>query len=315
MTKAEIAAGVPAPTKPMVKADKRLSEQVSQCKNTGNGRLKKTAMQIDDPNGPEFASWRSYQDFARAVRRERRYVWEQEVTAFLDTVLATIRKRGRTISEGSILYRAQHGIVYREDEDGVDILAYGGKRMKPLTDRAKEGRANPAGISMLYLGSSEQTAISEVRPWIGSELSVAQFRISRDVKVIDLSLGHGQTSFQHLFFSELLGEKPVGREKKEEAVWIDIDNAFSRPVTRSDDTADYVPTQILAELFRDNGYDGLVYRSQFGETGFNIGLFDVGDADIINAAPYQVTAIDVKFEEIGNRWFSKKHYDRNASHD
>lgn len=272
-------------------------------------------MQIDDPNGPEFASWRSYQNFARAVRRERRYLWEQEVTAFLDTVLATIRERDRTIAEGSILYRAQHGIVYHEDEDGVDILAYGGERMKPLRDRANEGRANPAGISMLYLGSSEQTAISEVRPWTGSELSVAQFRISRDVEVIDLSLGHGQTSFHRLFFSELLGEKPVSREKKEEAVWIDIDNAFSRPVTRSDDTADYVPTQILAELFRNNGYDGLVYRSQFGETGYNIGLFDVEDADIINAAPYQVTDIDVKFKEIGNRWFSKKHYDRNASDD
>lgn len=272
-------------------------------------------MQIDDPKGPEFASWRSYQDFARGVRRERRYVWEQEVTAFLDTVLATIRERDRTISEESILYRAQHGIVYREDDDGVDILAYGGERMKPFSDRAKEGRANSAGISILYLASSEQTAISEVRPWIGSELSVAQFRISRDVKVINLSLGHGQTSFQHLFFSELLGEKPVSREKKEEAVWIDIDNAFSRPVTRSDETADYVPTQILAELFCDNGYDGLVYRSQFGESGYNIGLFNVGDAEIINAAPYQVTDIDVKFEEIGNRWFSKKHYDMNESED
>lgn len=229
--------------------------------------------------------------------------------------MATTGERDRKLSEGSILFRAQHGIVYREDEDGVDILAYGGERMKPLSDRAKEGRANPAGISMLYLGSSEQTAISEVRPWTGSELSVAQLRICRDITVIDLSLGHRQTSFQHLFFSELLGEKPVSREKKEEAVWIDIDNAFSRPVTRSDDTADYVPTQILAELFRDHGYDGLVYGSQFGETGYNIGLFDVEDAEIINAAPYQVTGIEVKFEEIGNRWFSKKHYDKDESED
>lgn len=280
-----------------------------------NCRLMKTAMQNDDPNGPEFASWRSYQNFAKAVRRERRYVWEQGVTAFLDTVLATIRERDRTISEGSILYRAQHGVVYREDEDGLDVLAYGGQRMKPLRDRANEGRANPAGISMLYLGSSEKTAISEVRPWTGSELSVAQFRISRDVRAIDLSLGHGQTSFQNLFFDELLGEKPVGRKKKEEAVWIDIDSAFSRPVTRSGDTADYVPTQILAELFRDNGYDGLVYRSQFGQAGYNICLFDVGDADIINAAPYQVTDIDIGFEEIGNRWFFRSHYDKNVSED
>ena len=280
-----------------------------------NWRLMKTAMQNDDPNGPEFASWRSYQNFAKTVRRKRRYVWEHDVTAFLDTVLATIRERDRTISEGSILYRAQHGVVYREDEDGLDILAYGSQRMKPLRGRAKEGRANPAGISMLYLGSSEKTAISEVRPWTGSELSVAQFRISRDIKAIDLSLGHGQAPFTNLLFAELLGEKPAGRKKKEEAVWIDIDSAFSRPVTRSEDTADYVPTQILAELFRDNGYGGLVYRSQFGETGYNFCLFDVGDADIINAAPYKVSDIDIGFEEIGNRWFSRSHYDKSASDD
>ena len=270
-------------------------------------------MQVDDPKVPEFAGWRSYDNFARRVRQKRRYVWEPEVTAFLDTVLETVRERDRKISKGSILYRAQHGIKYREDDAGVDICAYGAERMKPLSDRAREGRANPAGIPILYLASSEQTAISEVRPWIGSELSVAQFSITRDLKVIDLSLGHGRASFQHLFFSELLGEKPVSREKKEEAVWIDVDNAFSRPVTRSDETADYVPTQILSELFCDNGYDGLVYRGQFGESGYNIGLFDIEDAEIINAGPYQVTGIDVKFEEIGNRWFLKKHYDKNGN--
>ena len=267
-------------------------------------------MQVDDPKRPEFASWRSYENFARRVRQKRRYVWGPEVTAFLDTILATVRNRARKISKGSILYRAQQGIEYHEDDDGVDILAYGGERMKPLSGRAREGRANSAGIPILYLASSEQTAISEVRPWIGPEQSVAQFKVVRDVKVIDLSPGHGQTSFQHLFYSELLGEKPVSQEKKEEAVWIDVDNAFSRPITRSEETAEYVPTQILSELFCESGYEGLVYRSQFGESGYNIALFDVQDADIINAAPYQVTSIDVKFEEIGNRWFANKHYDK-----
>jgi len=267
-------------------------------------------MQIDDPNSPEFASWRSYRKFSRAVRRERRFVWKQEVTAFLDTVLTTIQNRDLTIPAGSIFYRAQHGIEYRENEDRVDVVAYGRKRMKPLTDRAREGRANPAGISMLYLASSEQTAISEVRPWIGSELSVAQLQVTGDVKVINLSLGHGQESFVNIFLAEHLGKKPISREKKEEAVWMDIDNAFSRPVTHSDDTADYVPTQILAELFRDTGYDGLVYRSQFGEAGYNICLFDIGSAEVINAAPYQVTGIDVKFEEVGSRWFWNKNYNK-----
>ncbi len=136
-------------------------------------------MILDDPEKQEFASWRSYVNFASRVRRTRRYVWEPEVKAFMDTVLATLRGRDVEIMEGQLLFRAQRG-VDRGEEEGHDrgsISAFGPTRMKPQIDRATEGRANPTGIPVLYLASSEQTAISEVRPWIGSELSVAQFRI------------------------------------------------------------------------------------------------------------------------------------------
>ena len=92
-------------------------------------------------------------------------------------------------------------------------------------------------------------------------------------------------------------------KEKEKAVWISIDNAFSQPVTWSDDMADYIPTQILAEVFRNAGYDAVGYKSQFGEKGLNIVLFNPDDADVINCAPYQVTGLEVSFKEIGNRWY------------
>lgn len=229
----------------------------------------------------------------------------------MDTVLATRNGRDVKISEGQTLYRAQRDIEHhtRADDDGNEIyemLGLGPERMKPLANRAKEGRVNPTGIPVLYLASTAQTAISEVRPWIGSGVSVAQFKIIRDMRAINLSLGHGRASIGHLTFPQLFGEQPTDAPTKEKAVWTDIDNAFSQPITLSDDTADYVPTQILAELFRDVGYDAIIYRSQFGEEGYNVALFNVADADAINCAPYRVTGIEIKFEEIGNRWFSRK---------
>ena len=272
-------------------------------------------MRLDDSEKPEFASWRSYQEFAQRVRHVRRYVWQDEAQAFLDTVLATLKDRDVRIAESTILCRAQPGIEYDTifNEDDIEIgekrHGFGSERMKPLANRAREGRVNPAGIPVLYLASHEQTAISEVRPWIGSELSVAQFKVLRDLKAVNLSLGHGQVSIGHLKFAHLLGEEAPDAETKQKAVWIDVDNAFSTPVTLSDDAADYVPTQILSELFQDAGCDAIIYRSQFGEKGYNVALFNVEDADPINCAPYEVKGIEVKYEEIGERWFSKKHLD------
>ena len=269
-------------------------------------------MNLDDPTKPEFATWRSYGNFARRVLRGRRYVWEKEAQAFLDTVLETLKEQDRDvhIPKGKVFFRAQEGIKYGSyiDEDGNELpeqYAFCAKRMKPLDGRAKEGRVNPAGIPVLYLATNEQTAISEVRPWIGTEISLAQCKITRDLKAVDLSLGYGELSILNLTLKELGGKDAPDAQKKEKTVWIEIDNAFSRPVTPSDDVADYAPTQILAELFQDAGYDAIAYRSQFGEKGYNIALFYVEDAEVITAVPYRVTGINIEFDEMGTRWFKK----------
>ena len=269
-------------------------------------------MHFDDPEKPEFASWSSFQAFAQRVRHARRYVWQDDVQAFLDTVFATLKDRDVQIKEGRILYRAQLGIKYdtvldkNKNEISEEPHGFGRERMKPLANRAKDGRVNPAGIPVLYLSSHEKTAISEVKPWIGSEISVAQFKVLRNLRAVNLTFGHGQSPILYLGYEHLLGEGTPDAEKKQKSVWIDIDSAFSRPVTLSDDAADYVPTQILAELFRDAGYDAIIYRSQFGEKGNNIALFNIEDAVAVNCAPYWVTGIDVTYKEIGNRWFSTK---------
>lgn len=265
---------------------------------------------IGDSGKPEFPSWKSYEDFERHVRQSRRYVWDEEVHKFLTTVLKTKNNREEQIPEGSILWRAQLGIYYDStyDEEGNEIeirlLGLNRDRMKPLVRSGSEGRVNSAGIPVLYLATKEQTAISEVRPWIGSEVSVAQFQVVRDLRAIDLSQEFGKSPFNYLSLLQLFGEKPVDPGRKEKVVWAAIDNAFSKPVTLSEDPSTYVPTQILAELFRDAGYDAVIYRSQFGENGHNIAIFDLEDAKILNCAPYEVEAIEVKYKQIAGEWFS-----------
>src|SRR6516162_10002096 len=109
--------------------------------------------------------------------------------------------------------------------------------------------------------------------------------------------------------SFIVGEKTPTPEEIEKAVWSDIDDAFAEPMTRSDDSADYVATQILSELFKREGFGGVVYKSNFGEKGYNIALFDIEAADLINCALYQVDSVDIKFSQMDNMYFVRKYYD------
>lgn len=247
-------------------------------------------------SGP-FPSWLSYWNFARAVKREFRYIRSAEIEAFLASVLATSESRRVNLPEGRLFWRAQVGYDWRPIGDGVDDeipCAHPRDRMKPLLDRASDGRANPRGIPCLYLATTKEAAISEVRPWIGSYVSCGQFRTTRRLTVIDCAR---RPNANPLFFNLDDGVYEPPEEDRTNAVWAHIDRAFAEPMTRSDDQADYAATQILAELFKHAGADGVVYKSNFGDDGFNIALFDTEAAKLINCGLFEVKGMQLTFDE------------------
>lgn len=251
----------------------------------------------------EFASYRSYWAFEQGVRRRNRYVHDSEVGAFLATLVATSEKRMERIGPAGQLWRAQLGHDVEPIHQGGEHIddepvPYSKERMKPKADRAPEGRANPKGIPYLYLATDRDTALAEVRPWIGSLISVGQFRLTRDLRVINCTNDRdGKLRFY------LDGEPSP--EERETSVWQDVDRAFSRPVAPSDDAADYIPTQIIAELLKSHGYDGIAYRSALG-LGHNVALFDLGAAQLINCFLFQATAMKFGFNEAGTPYFVKQ---------
>jgi len=96
------------------------------------------------------------------------------------------------IPAGTVLWRAQLGYESEpliQDGEYIDALPgpFHQRRMFPLTDRAPEGRANPAGIPYLYLSTLKETALTEVRPWLGSLISLAQLKATRELAIVDCS--------------------------------------------------------------------------------------------------------------------------------
>ena len=241
---------------------------------------------------PGFASHRSYQQFAESVMTRWRYVSHPEQRAFLRALLETSVARQEVIGCGSRLWRAQLGqdcypadLTREEQPAPLDI-----QRMKPLGDRAREGRANPKGIPYLYLATHKDTAIAEVRPWIGAYVSIAQFALQRDVRVVNCVTNDDRIM--------VYAQEPEP-EERERATWRDIDRAFSQPVTCADDRADYVPTQIIAEFLRANGIDGVAYRSSLG-LGHNVMLFDIDVAALVNCGLVEIRALTLDWSEAAN---------------
>ena len=257
----------------------------------------------------KFASWQSYRRFSKTVQREHRYVWPEAVREFLEAVRKTAKKREVAIPKDQPFFRAQVGWERdeeaRDDGTAVGPMAFGPERMKPTASHAVDYRANAAGIPVLYLAMETETAIAEVRPWIGSRVSVSLFTTTRELRALDLTPEFGR-HWMPAFSTKDGGLMSVDAGQAEKSVWTDIDNAFSRPVSRSDDQADYVPTQILAELFQADGYDAIIYRSQLGEDGYNVVIFNLADADPQDGRPYEVARIDLCPQQVGNPWVRRE---------
>jgi hypothetical protein len=225
-----------------------------------------------------------------------------EHQVFLDAVKTTAPERTATMKSGHILWRAQLGHDWRtHEQDGVSYeveTAHPVARMKPIPDKASDGRVSTRGIPCLYLATQEDTAILEVRPLIGSFVSVAQFRTRRELRLVDCSRKEiGDLAFL---------EPNLSADDVDKIVWSDMNRAFSEPVERGDESLDYIPTQILAEHFKFLGFDGVAYKSSYGESGFNVALFDLASADLINCGLYRIKDVSITKQEADSRYFIKE---------
>ena len=201
-----------------------------------------------------FESYQSYRMFERDVREKSRFIQSDQTKQFLSAINDSLESRVYVLQKNRIVWRAQVGCdwapVYCEEDHVTDEPApFKAERMKPLKREAAEGRANPTGIPLLYSASDRATAVAEVRPWLGAHVSVAQLRISKELRLINCFRNHGKRN------SVVYLDGEPSEDVRMDSVWTDIDNAFAEPVTPNDRVAGYIPTQILAELFRNRGFD------------------------------------------------------------
>ncbi|MCB2382288.1 RES family NAD+ phosphorylase [Shewanella sp. SR1] len=68
-------------------------------------------------------------------------------------------------------------------------------------------------------------------------------------------------------------------------------------MTNSDSKSDYTPTQIIAELIKSLGYDGIAFKSSLGN-GHNLALFDLDSAHFQSCSLSKADKVEFSFSGV-----------------
>jgi hypothetical protein len=156
---------------------------------------------------------------------------------------------------------------------------------------ASHGRANPAGIPYLYLGSSPKAAIAEIRPHTGERACVGDFTTRPKLKLIDL-----RNPRQMVSPFLLVDAIDIGKMRSDLLFLERLGDELTRPVIPQSAAIDYTPSQYLCEFIKKCGYQGVIYRSSVSD-GINLALFDPTRARCGNVVQHRVTRVSVEIAD------------------
>ncbi len=129
----------------------------------------------------------------------------------------------------------------------------------PPPAKATPGRLNRDGVSFLYLATDEVTAVAEVRPHPGHRVSIGTFRSLRDIRIADFG------AIDIADFSSSDARLDIFH------FGLTISREISLPIT-PEDRHKYTVTQLLADIIRRQGYEGIRFPSSVA-AGSNVCIF------------------------------------------
>lgn len=157
----------------------------------------------------------------------------------------------------------------------------------PPKDKATHGRANPVGIPYLYVASDVLTSISEIRPHTGEFVTVAEFKVTEEVRLADL---RNPRSLITPFICA--DDEEIAALRGDIEFLVRLGDELTRPVLPKSAAIDYIPSQYLCELIKKNGFDGVIYKSSVGEE-INLALFYPAKAQGVQLIPHRVQRVSV----------------------
>ena len=150
-------------------------------------------------------------------------------------------------------------------------------RVPPPISR-KAGRLNTISDAYLYVAFDKDTAIHEMRPSIGQQYSLAEFRSNRETKIADLTGSNISLEKDNILLA-FLADK------------------ISEPNTDGTEIFYHI-TQHMSHMLQEKGYDGIMYKSALKKGKNNILLFNEENVDFISSEIIVINDVNIDYSNI-----------------
>lgn len=189
----------------------------------------------------------------------------------------------KTIKKGRIFYRCRIS-----DKNGFPTEKMG----NPPKELATGGRANPKGISYLYVADVVETSLYETRASLFDYVTVGEFRLKEDLKILNLRNPKDDPIpwAENEAIEDFLTYVPFIQTLQKE---------ISLPIRKRDKQLDYIPTQYISEFIKSLGFDGVEYQSSLYKDGYNLAIFNPEKLECIATKVYEIENIELKHQEVG----------------
>jgi hypothetical protein len=233
-------------------------------------------------------TYKDWEDFCNYLIYSNRYILDNKRKAIVDEIIKLAKQGEDTIKKDTIFWRARINNRLKIENNEVILAPYTNEEMMMTPPEVvRSGRANPPGISYLYLADNRETAIAEVKPYLSARIDLISVRLKKDIKIIDFQK---PLRFSTMWLLSLSKEEI----DKINNIWFGMQLSFSVPLPPEDELG-YIPTQYIAELFKNKGYEGIVYESVQRKNNHNLVLFDRSNVEPVGRderSLYEIEYID-----------------------
>ena len=198
-----------------------------------------------------------WNEFTEEIKAKNRFFITNNLFV-RDVVEKLLKYHTFVLRSGKKLYRGR----ISDSSSGLPVAELGA----PPSTKARSGRANPQGISYLYLADTEETTLYEVRASFLDYVSIGEFELNEDVKIVALRDVNSISPF--------LPDLDLKEYASNKNILFQFGSALSKPLRRIDSDLEYLPTQYLCEYIKSLGIDGVEYTSAMHSGGINYAFFD-----------------------------------------